>query len=363
MNRDAPNPDASGAFPRPEPTGSPVLESVLPVIAGTRHVRTDVEKIAEHAGWMAYEALPVPDFTLPFDLGGDPDSKIDFILVSTAINFAFTDFETREVFAVEYRGERWSDALALLACIARALEEGIPFLDGAWLSGVSAEDIRHVFRAEVQLPMLEERSGILRRVGTTLEERYGRRFHEFIRRAPSRLYGEGAGTRGAEDHEPDGPGSAGGRDGLIDRLVAEFPRFDDVAEHDGHRVRFYKLAQLGVWMLHGALSREEFHLEDPERLTAFADYILPVALEVMGILRYEPELERTIGEGGLIPAGSREEVEIRAHTVYAVQLLTEEVNRLRPPERRVIVPQIDYRLWSHYHETFRPHHLTRTVMY
>jgi len=56
-------------------------------------------------------------------------------------------------------------------------------------------------------------------------------------------------------------------------------------------------------------------------------------------------------------------VEIRAHTIHATDLLTAEINRLRPEDRQVIVPQVDYRLWSHYHRSFRPHHLTRTTMY
>jgi len=334
----------------PGPVGSPVLESVAPVVARSRHVATEVGKIEEHARWMACEPLPVPDFTLPFELGGEPERTIDFVLVSTVLNFAFTDFETREPFAVDWRGRRWSDALALFACMARALEEGVPFLDGAWMREATPARLRDVFRAGARLPLLEERATVLREVGATLVERHGGRFHRFLRRAPTRLFGD--------------PGrSSGAGDGLIDRLVAEFPRFDDVAGHPGGQVRFYKLAQLGVWMLHGAVSRDAFSLEDPERLTAFADYILPVALEAMGILRYTPELVRAIEEGRLLPAGGRREVEIRAHTVHAVQLLTEEVNRLRPAGMEVIAPQIDYRLWSHFHETFRPHHLTRTIMY
>jgi hypothetical protein len=86
----------------PEPIGSPVLESIRPVIEHSRDVRTNVDKIIEHAGWMAYEELPFPEFVLPFGIGGDPNQAIDFILVSTTINFAFTDFETGIVFQADY---------------------------------------------------------------------------------------------------------------------------------------------------------------------------------------------------------------------------------------------------------------------
>lgn len=328
----------------------PVLDSVLPVVERSRHVRTDRARIATVARWMAYEPLPVPDFTLPFELGGGPERTIDFVLVSTCVNFAFTDFETGDPFAVRWRDDRWQDAMGLFACMARALEEGVPFLEGGWLARVEADELARVFRGERPLPMLEERAAILREVGATLDERYGGRFHRFLDRAPRTVWGE------------DG-GADSGRDGLVPRLAVEFPRFDDTSVYDGREVRFYKLAQLGVWMLYGAVPHRIFPLEDPDRLTAFADYVLPLALEAMGILRYEPELERRVAAGEPIPAGSEEEVEIRAHTIHATDLLAAEINRLRPDDRQVIVAQVDYRLWSHYHESFRPHHLTRTTMY
>ena len=98
-------------------------------------------------------------------------------------------------------------------------------------------------------------------------------------------------------------------------------------------------------------------------MTAFADYIVPVALDVMGILEYAPDLSARIAGGVLIERDSDEEIEIRAHTLYATALLTDAINALRPPDLQLIIPQVDFRLWSSYHATFRPHHLTRTIMY
>ena len=46
----------------PKPIGSPVLDSLRPVIEHSRDVRTDVDKIVEVAGWMAYEELPMPEY-------------------------------------------------------------------------------------------------------------------------------------------------------------------------------------------------------------------------------------------------------------------------------------------------------------
>jgi hypothetical protein len=44
-------------------------------------------------------------------------------------------------------------------------------------------------------------------------------------------------------------------------------------------------------------------------------------------------------------------------------LLAEEINQLRPSDQQVVIPQIDARLWTHYHTTWWPHHLTKTIMY
>jgi hypothetical protein len=50
------------AVPWPKLTGSPVLDSLHPVIEHSRDVRTHVEKIVEVAQWMAYEELAMPDY-------------------------------------------------------------------------------------------------------------------------------------------------------------------------------------------------------------------------------------------------------------------------------------------------------------
>jgi hypothetical protein len=151
---------------------------------------------------------------------------------------------------------------------------------------------------------------------------------------------------------------------LVERLVKEFPRYNDISRYDGHDVKFYKLAQLGYWGLYSGLGNTSaFRIEDPEKFTAFADYIVPVALRVMGITSYSPRLEQSIQSHQLIPRDSTQEVELRAHTLYATALLAEEINKVRASDAQILIPQIDARLWTHYHKTKWPHHLTRTIMY
>jgi len=329
----------------PKPIGSPVLESLHYAIESSRDVRTHYEKIVELASWMAYEELPMPEFALPFGVGqGDAKEAIDFVMVADSIDTAFTDFTTHVKFQVDYQGQHWSDSEAEFACLKRAMDQGIPILDGQYLANVSRAELNMIFAGNIEMPMLDEKLGVLHQVGKVLAEKYDGRFHNFVHSCSPRLYDKG--------------------NGLVDRLVAEFPRFNDVSMLDGHEIKFYKLAQLGIWMLYARLHRSgKFRLEDPEKMTAFADYIVPVALRLMGITSYSKDLEHAIDTYQLIPRDSRWEIEIRAHCIYATALLCEEINKLRPADQQVIIPQIDARLWTHFHTTTWPHHLTKTIMY
>src|SRR5271156_4144829 len=50
----------------PKPIGSPVLDSLRPVIEHSRDVKTNIPKLVEVASWMGYEELPVPQYSIPF---------------------------------------------------------------------------------------------------------------------------------------------------------------------------------------------------------------------------------------------------------------------------------------------------------
>lgn len=327
----------------PKSNGSPVLDSLHPVIEHSRDVSTHPEKIREIAGWMAYEELPMPKIAVPYGLDETPDVAIDFVMVANTIDSAFTDFNTHVMFQTEYRGEHLSDADAMVACLKRATEDGVPILDGNFLAGVSKEEMRIIFKGNIEIPMLDEKVEVLHQAGAVLAAKYDGRFRNFIRSCSPRLYDHG--------------------NGLVERLVKEFPRYNDVSPYQGHEVKFYKLAQLGYWGLYSGLGGKAFNLEDPQKFTAFADYIVPVALRLMGITSYSRALEQRINSYLMIRRDSSQEVEIRAHTLYATALLAEEINRLRPKDMQTVIPQIDARLWTHYHTTRWPHHLTKTIMY
>lgn len=324
--------------------GSPVIASTIPVVKDSRWVRTNAAAVDRVAGWMAYEEFGLPDGAQMFDFGSDPDLLTDVTLFVNCLNFAFTDFATSRKFELEYRGRTWSDSEAMVAALHRAHVAGEPIFTGAWMAGVTRADLERLFAGSIEMPMLDERVAILRSVGATLVDRFGGSFHAWAAGCEPAMYADG--------------------NGLLERLVTDFPRFEDSHVFKGSRVRIYKLAQLALWGLHAMWVRQgRPGIRDLDRMSAFADYIVPVALRVMGIFQYVPDLERRIMAGEPIARDSEEEIEIRAHTLYATALLTDALNELRPPELRLVIPQVDYRLWKSYHATFHPHHLTVTTMY
>jgi hypothetical protein len=323
------------------------LTPIRNVVERATNVRVHEDQIQAVADWMAYESLPWPDFRSPL-VPDTPDAAesdtMDFLFLTSTINFAFTDFEEHRIFQTELSGRTYFDSDAMMACLRRAYDSKTPILEGEFLAGASRSDLAAIFAGNIEMPLLDERVRIFREIGSVLMDGFGGRFHNFAREHTPRAYAE--------------PG------GLLAALVEMFPSFRDDAEYRGARVVFHKRAQLLLWQLH-ARFRESgyFRLEDPESLTAFADYIVPVALRLLRITSYSPELEDAINRRELLPKGGEKEVEIRAASIWACHLLTRAINERRPPELQVVDAVVDGRLWTHYHETHWPHHLTVTTSY
>jgi hypothetical protein len=153
------------------------------------------------------------------------------------------------------------------------------------------------------------------------------------------------GSRGAlEAVEAESGGSA---PRLASALAAAMPFYADRG--------FYKRAQITAndLVLAGVV---EF--TDADRLTIFADNLVPHVLRVDGMLVLAPELAAKVDAGEELPSGSEMETELRACAVHACELLA---------QRWGVAPRVlDNWLWNRgqgapYTDT--PPHRTRTVFY
>jgi hypothetical protein len=179
-------------------------------------------------------------------------------------------------------------------------------------------------------------------VARVLEQDTGHELMALYARALRQL-GEFLGARGALDVVADSGGSA---ERLAETLAAGMPMFDDRG--------FWKRAQIVPNDL--ALSGvAEF--DDLDRLTIFADNLVPHVLRVDGVLRYDAELAARIDREELLPPGE-EEQEIRACAVHACELIAQ---RLGVPPRI-----LDTWLWNRGQEPRYkavPRHRARTTAY
>ena len=129
-------------------------------------------------------------------------------------------------------------------------------------------------------------------------------------------------------------------------LASGMPFFDDRG--------FWKRAQIAANDLFLAGVAE---FSDLDRLTIFADNLVPHVLRMDGVLRYDERLARHIDSGSLLAPGEQER-EIRACSVHACELISTRIGML-PRE-------LDVALWNRGQaERYKavPRHRTRTVYY
>ena len=90
---------------------------------------------------------------------------------------------------------------------------GIKLTDGNEMASISLHQLKNIFVGNIEMPMLKERVEILNEVGQKLVDSYEGDWINFINNGPKKLYSDGS--------------------GLIERLIEEFPRFDDSSQFKG----------------------------------------------------------------------------------------------------------------------------------
>jgi Potential Queuosine, Q, salvage protein family len=270
-------------------------------------VRSNCRSIAETAG---HVTIDLDAWREPPAVGPDEPAPggADHVLQLDAINFGSGWFPTL----------RKRPGLSGYRTVAAAFAEHGPWtnaelrtLDAAAVAAVLGQDAGH--------PLMRLYAEALRELG------------RFLR------------GRSALDVVEEAGGSAERLAGLLARGMRFF---DDRG--------FYKRAQIVPSDL-ALAGLAEF--DDLDRLTIFADNLVPHVLRVDGVLRYDPALAARIDAGELLPQGQAER-EIRACALHACEQIA---------ERTGIPPRVlDIRLWNRgqapeYKAV--PRHRTRSVYY
>jgi hypothetical protein len=271
---------------------------------------------------------------------GDPEKTAAYLFVLDTLNFCFWPLPGRPRWEVACEGMIVSGYYALAVALKKALESGIPINDPGFLASLSRSQLDEILQGRGELQLLDRRLDNLRELGRVLIERFKGQF--------SRLVEE-----------------AGGSSAALVRILSEnFSSFNDVASYQDRKICFFKRAQLLASDLNGAFQSKGWgRFFDLRQLTAFADYKLPQVLRQLGILVYTAELAEKVDRMILLEPGCPEEVEIRANTVWAVELIRQ---ALKDQGRDMKATEIDWLLWTlgqddHYRQ--KPYHRTVTIFY
>ena len=322
---------------------NPVLESTKFLIENPKYVNINFDVLKKVAKKFSQENFTIAEQKFPIYPQKNNREAIDFLLLAASINFAFTDFKSKMKFKKNYKGTSWRGYFGMMACLKKAFDTGKPLAEGEYLRKISKNEMRELFSGNIEIPMLNERWNIFREVGKVLYNKYNGHFYNLAEVSGNRLFNNG--------------------EGMVERLVSDFPSFDDSWEHGRKKAIFNKRAQLVCATLYLNFNGQKpFRFEDINKLTVFADYVLPKGLRDLGIISYNDSLAKRIDKQKLIEAGSREELEIRAATVHAADLLIKEINKYRNNDK-INALHLDFKLWSESRVTKGYHHLTKTIAY
>ena len=304
------------------------IESSVSVLKQAVHVSINKDKVRWFARNFNRNKLEHWLSISPFNLNQLKEvEKIGFLFSLDSISFCYWG---NPKWKVEYYGKEYDGTQAMMACLGRVIENGKTFTPN-YLARMQRNELENILQGNIEIPLLDERLRNLNEIGAVVQKKFKGDFRYVVdqsRYDSSRL---------------------------VDLLVREFSSFEDSAIYRGKEIEFNKRAQL----LASDINQTFGKLEQSDKLTACADYKLPQVLRRYEILQYSDELQKRISTGKEIPKGSEEEVEIRAHTIYAVELIKAELTEITSN-------QINDYLWLEGQiklPTDEPYHLTRTTAY
>jgi len=328
---------------RDENLGDKILAGAKFVVDNSEQVKINENMIFAAAKRLGYHFKRqilkhwLDDVPLEFSTLDDKE-KLNFLFLLNSLSFSYWGGPK---WSVEYKGQKYDGVRGMIAALGKAKDAGIINLDSADYSSIGEDELKEIFAGNVEIPMFQERLKILRENSNILKEKFGGRVENVIEKA------NGDALK------------------LLEIITDNFPSFRDTSKYKGREILFYKRAQLLVHDIYQVFGGKSFgKLENIGKLTACADYKVPQILRKVGVLFFGKDLQKKIDDGIEISHDSAEEVEIRASTIWAVELIKKEINK--DSKQPATSMQINDMLWLSTQEKFsfdRPYHLTRTTDY
>ncbi|KKS25888.1 MAG: hypothetical protein UU87_C0008G0005 [Parcubacteria group bacterium GW2011_GWA2_42_11] len=318
-----------------------ILDSIQPVIKNSKFVRIDEDAILKFSKQVEAKDMEDSEFgwetTLPKDVPEEKQIALPFVY--NTVNFCYWG---EPKWTIEINGKFHDGSAGMLRAVKNAIDNGFNLLDPEYLANISEEDLATILRGNVEIPLFQERLRLLRELGKNLLEKYSGSFTAVVKKA------EGNATK------------------MVELLVKDFPEvFNDTAVYHSGKVKFYKRVQLIPAHLFdlAKFGLVSIPLTGFNELTAFADYKVPQLLRKFGMLVYANGLAEKIDNKIEISSGGEEEIEIRANTIWAIEIATKILKEKFPQANAAKVDGIFWFKGQDKSPNDKPYHRTRTIWY
>lgn len=319
------------------PIKKKIVDSLRQVVANSMLVSIRPEGI--HALAEALKDHTVHEWDNEMQFQGNLEETVQYYFFVDSINFCFWNEKGKERWQFLKNGEWINGYYAFSSAIKQAFLRDKNLFDTAYVSRIPFDKFVEIFPGKGELLLFKERHQIIQENFSILQKKYNGKAAYLVAEAQNDI------SR------------------LVDLLVQDFPSFGDWVEFEGKKLYFLKRAQLFPSDLYHAFKGEGYgYFKNMGDVTVFADYKLPQLLEAKGVLAYADTLRNKIQNQELIQRGSPEEIEIRANTVYACEMLLE---RLATLGRSLTAGDLDWMLWDLSQKTTLalPYHRTISIHY
>lgn len=315
-----------------------IFETSRYVAEESKIVCINIDKISEFATSFADDKMPhwLHNSHIDFSHLSEKD-YLNFLFILHSVSFCYWGDPK---WTVEYKDNSYHGAWGMVAAIMRAIDDGRPILSSEYRVEISHNEYSETLRGNVDIPLFEERLEITKEVSRSLLDNFDGDFSRLVYSAQNDALR------------------------LFDLIVGQFPSFEDFSSYNGKTIYFYKRAQLLIQDVSQYFEDKNGDgFANIDILTACADYKIPQVLQRLEILSYSDVLKKKILAKECIKHSSPEEVEIRANTIVAIEMIKQELKKHGKNLSSGTISNYVWLLGRDRNINLVPHHQTITTAY
>lgn len=310
-----------------------ILNSCNYVIENAEYVKINNNKIDElvngiknvnNMHWLQNSPYGILDLST--------EEIVNFLLLYHTIGFSYWG-NPKWTIKTEY--SELDGAYAMMYLLISEVKNNSEFLKPTYLQNLTRDQLKKILKGNIEIPLFEERYSNIINMAKSINSNMDGNFYNYIKEINNDVK-------------------------LFQILIANFEYFNDVSIYKKKMVYFYKLAQLLTSDILHVREIKEKAVVDYSHLLGCADYKIPQVMRNLGILEYSSELEELIDNKKEVLKDSNYEIEIRASTISAINIINSKMHGGFCP---IMINDYVWLMGQDSLNKVLPYHLTRTKFY